>query len=62
MFLCARQIGGQRSLPTTPEVNEDASTKSGTPSKVPTSASPSTPTELPSHSAYGKAVLSHEQI
>ncbi|XP_042879927.1 flocculation protein FLO11-like isoform X2 [Penaeus japonicus] len=46
------QIGGQRSLPTTPEVNEDASTKSGTPSKVPTSASPSTPTELPSHSAY----------
>ncbi|XP_027232985.2 uncharacterized protein [Penaeus vannamei] len=56
------QIGGQRSLPTTPEVNEDASTKSGTPSKVPTSVSPSTPTELTSHIAYDEdSSPSHEQ-
>lgn len=56
------QIGGQRSLPTTPEVNEDANTKSGTPSKVPTSASPSTPPELPSHTAFDEeSSPSHEQ-
>ncbi|ROT62865.1 hypothetical protein C7M84_019273 [Penaeus vannamei] len=62
LSLAIDDIGGQRSLPTTPEVNEDASTKSGTPSKVPTSVSPSTPTELTSHIAYDEdSSPSHEQ-